>query len=131
MKFSRPAVEFRSNKVCKRGYRVHSWRKLCYNFKDLKVNQWIESCIRVNSIENSVQDHLPYISKTTSLYFTTLAYPKWPYVCLKINMYIICYMISFLSKSSTIFHHDMWSCDCVTMACDITLIPDPSSKSKK
>ena len=29
-----------------------------------------------NSIENSIQDYLPYIHKTTSPYFVTLAYPK-------------------------------------------------------
>jgi len=65
-----------------------------------------------NSIENLVQDYLPYILKAHSLCPTTLAYPKWPCVFLKVNMYYICYMMSF-------FHNLLCSsivtCDYVTV----------------
>jgi len=47
--------------------------------QDLRVGQVNKPCIGLtqeNSIENSVQDHLPYIPQTTGLYTTTLAYPK-------------------------------------------------------
>ena len=39
-------------------------------------------------------------------------------------------MILFLLEPSTIFHHGTWLCDCVTVTCDITLIPNPSSKNR-
>ena len=48
-------------------------------FNSLRVDQRKESCIRViqeNSIENSVQDGLPYILITHGPCSTTLAYPK-------------------------------------------------------
>ena len=48
-------------------------------FNDLRVDQRKEPCIRIiqeNSIENSVQDGLPYIPITHGLCSTTLAYPK-------------------------------------------------------
>jgi len=82
--------------------------------KDLRVSQWDKPYIRLtqeNSIENSVQDCLPYISKTNGLCSTTLVYPKLPCVCFKVNIYIIYCITSFLSEYSTIFHCDMWSCD--------------------
>ena len=48
-------------------------------FNDLRVDQrkkpYIEF-IQENSIENSVQNCLPYILKPNSLCSTTLAYPK-------------------------------------------------------
>ena len=47
--------------------------------KDLRVSQKEESCIvltQENSIENSVQDCLPYILIVHGLCSTTLAYPK-------------------------------------------------------
>jgi len=47
--------------------------------QDLRVGQANEPCIRLtqeNSIEDSVQDCLPYIPQTTGLCTTTLAYPK-------------------------------------------------------
>ena len=43
-------------------------------------------------------------------------------------MCIIYGMILFLSESSTVFYHGMWSCDSVT--CDIPLSPNPSSKNR-
>jgi len=64
--------------------------------KDLRVGQWDKSCIGLtqeNSIENSVQDCLPYISKTNGSCFTTLAHSKWPFVCLKVNIYNTLYDI--------------------------------------
>ena len=42
-----------------------------------------------NLIENFVQDCPFYIPKTNGLCSTTLAYPKWLYICLKVNMCII------------------------------------------
>ena len=55
-----------------------SWR-VVLQLKDLKVGQWIESCIELtqeNSIENSVQDCLPYIQISNSPCKLFLAYPK-------------------------------------------------------
>ena len=59
-----------------------------------------------NSIENSVQDHLPYISQTTSLCITTLAYPKWSCVCLKANM---CITVIFQTPKHVQLQHDIKS----------------------
>ena len=59
--------------------------------KDLRVGQWKEPCIGLtqeNSIENSVQDCLPYIQIPNGLCKLFLTYPKWPCVCLKVNMCI-------------------------------------------
>jgi len=45
----------------------------------LRISQVNKPCIGLtqeNSIENSIQDCLPYIPQTTSLCTTTLAYPK-------------------------------------------------------
>ena len=78
-------------------------------------------------IENSVQDCLPYIPYTTGPCTTTLAYPKWPCVCLKTTMCIIYSIILSLPESSIVFYYSMWSCDNVT--CDIPLNPNPSSKN--
>ena len=47
--------------------------------KDLRVGQWKEPYIgftQENSIENSVQDSLPYIQIPNGLYKLFLAYPK-------------------------------------------------------
>ena len=56
-------------------------------------------CIRVtqeNSIENSVQDSLPYIWIPNGLCELNLAYPKWPCVHLKVDICIThCLMSSF------------------------------------
>ena len=52
---------------------------LYYELKILelvKENNLVLKLIQENLIENSVQDHIPYIPKTNSLYSTTLAYPK-------------------------------------------------------
>ena len=49
----------------------------------LRVGSKNNSCIREtqeNSIENSVQDGLPYILITHGLCSTILAYPKQPYI---------------------------------------------------
>ena len=102
-------------------------------FQDLRVDQEREHCIEFtqeNSIENSIQDCLRYKPQTTGLCTITLAYSKWPYVCLKATIYIVYSITSFLSESSTIFHHGTWSCDSVTVTCDIPLIPNPSFKNR-
>ena len=64
--------------------------------KDLRIGQWEEPCIGLtqeNSIENSVQDGLPYIQIPNGLCKLFLTYPKWPCVCLKVNMHFTCCMI--------------------------------------
>ena len=49
-----------------------------------------------NSIENSLQDCLPFILKVYGLYYVLLAYPKQPYVYLKANIhYAYCMTLSF------------------------------------
>jgi len=104
--------------------------------RDLRVGQWKEPCIGLtqeNSVENSVQDCLPYIQIPNNLCELFLAYSKWPCVCLKVNIYTICYMISSLSECSTSFHvscdlwlcHLMWpavwQCDLVTLTLTLVL----------
>ena len=62
---------------------------ICYNLQDLKVGQEKEPCIgftQENSIENSVQDCLPYILKLHGPCQLLLAYPKQLCVCFKIDM---------------------------------------------
>ena len=101
--------------------------------QNLKVSQVKEPCIALiqeNLIENSVQDCLPYILLTDGPCSTTLAYPKWLYVCLKAIMYIIHNLMLFLLEPSTIFHHGIWPCNSVTMTCDIPLIPKSSPKNR-
>jgi len=64
---------------------------------DLRVGQKSKSCIGLtqeNSIENSVQDYLLYIQIPNGLCKLFLAYPKWPCICLKVNMYFICFITS-------------------------------------
>ena len=64
----------------------------------LRVGQVKEPCIGLtqeNSIENSVQDCLPYIQIPNGLCELFLAYPKQPCVCLKVNICITRYMTSF------------------------------------
>ena len=75
---------------------------------------WVKVVI---SIENFVQGYLSYILKSNSLCSTTLAYPKWPCVFLKVNMCITCYMTLSLLDPSTVFYRATWSCDCVTVTC--------------
>ena len=99
--------------------------------KDLRVGQWKESCIGLtqeNSIENSVQDCLPYIQIPNGPCKLFLAYPKWPCVCLKINICIThCMTSSFqnflcpLTISSDVTY-------CVT-AWSYHSNPNPSSKN--
>ena len=52
---------------------------LCYELKILELvkgKNLVLELTQENLIENSVQDHLPYIPKTNSLCSTLLAYPK-------------------------------------------------------
>ena len=61
----------------------------CYKLKNLRVGQEDEPCIGLtqeNSVENSVQDCLPYIQIPNGLCELFLAYPKQPCVCLKVNI---------------------------------------------
>ena len=65
--------------------------------RNLSVGLREEPCIgftQENSIENSVQDCLPYIHIPNGPCELFLAYPKWPCVCLKVNMYFTCFIIS-------------------------------------
>jgi len=56
------------------------WRwRMVLQIKDLRVGQWKEPYIGLtqeNSIENSVQDCLPYILLPNSLCKLFIAYPK-------------------------------------------------------
>jgi len=111
-------------------------------FNGLRVDQRKESCIRVtqeNSIENSVQDGLPYILITHGLCSTTLAYPKWPCVSLKANIWRLTYVKYMLwHHCSRSFYYIMWVWWCdhdsiivwqfVTVTCDVTLDPNLSFK---
>ena len=61
-------------------------------------------------IENSEQDCLSYILIPNSLHKLFLAYSKWLCVCLKVNMYITCYIILSFSECFIFFHMscDLW-----------------------
>ena len=98
--------------------------------KDLRVDQWILGLTQENLIENSIWDHLPYIPKTNGLCSTTLAYPKWPYVWLKVNIYIICYIISSFQNLQP---SSIMTCDFVTILWQqpVMLNPNPSSQNKE
>jgi len=67
--------------------------------QDLRVSQVKKPYIGLtqeNSIENSVQDCLPYIQIFNGLCELFLAYPKQPCVCLKVNICITrCILLSF------------------------------------
>jgi len=106
--------------------------------KDLRVGQWKEPCIRLtqeNSIENSVQDCLPYILIPNGPCKLFIAYPKWPCVCLKVNMWFTHYIMSS-------FQNLLYPSMCyvtVTMSSDVTCCvtvwsrhsnPNPSSKNR-
>ena len=100
--------------------------------KDLRVGQWKEPCIGLtqeNSIENSVQDCLPYIQVPNGLCKLFLTYPKWLYICLKVNMYITYYMTLSFPASC-----DLWpvSSDvtCCVTAWSCHSNPNPSSKNR-
>ena len=106
--------------------------------KNLRVGQWKEPCIGLtqeNSIENSVQDYLPYILLPNGPYKLFLAYPKRPCVCLKINMCFTRCMTSFF-RTFYVLLCVMWL---VTMSSDVTYCmtvwschsnPNPSSKNR-
>ena len=80
----------------------------------LRVRQVKESYIGLtqeNSIENSVQDSLPYIQIPNGLCKLFLAYPKQPCICLKINMcFTYCITSSFQNLLPPFMHHV--TCDC-------------------
>ena len=111
---------------------------LLLQIKDLRVGQWKEPCIGLtqeNSIENSVQNCLPYILIPNGLCELFLVYPKWPYVCLKINMcFTYCMMLSFQNLLHPSMCHVTW--DCVIwcdLLCDSMILspnPNPSSKNR-
>ena len=123
-------------------YRCRVWIEVLW-LKDLRVGQWIEPCIestQENSIENSIQDYLSYIQISNGPCELFLAYPKWPCIHLKVNIYITYCMISSLSEYSIFFYvsYDlslllllcclMWlMCDQVMSSLTLTL----SSKNRK
>ena len=96
-------------------YRIHMVHATLLQLKDLSVGQWEEPCIgftQENSIENSVQDGLPYIQIPNSLCELFLTYPKRLCVCLKINMcFTCCMMSSFQNLLPPSMCHV--TCDCV------------------
>jgi len=86
----------------------------------LRVGQVKEPCIGLtqeNSIENSVQDGLPYIPIPNGLCKLFLTYPKRPCICLKVNMCFTCCM---MSSFQNLLHPSMRyvTCDCVIW-CDL------------
>jgi len=99
--------------------------------QDLRVGQVKELCIRLtqeNSIENSVQDCLPYIQIPNGLYKLFLAYSKWPCV-----LHIVWHHPS---RTFYILLCVMWL---VTMSSDVTCYvtawschsnPNPSSENR-
>ena len=103
--------------------------------QDLRVGQVKEPYIGLtqeNSIENSVQDCLPYILIPNGLYELFLAYPKWLCICLKVNMYITYYMISSFSEYSMFFYVSSDVTCCVTAwSCHSNLNPSPKNRIKK
>jgi len=93
-----------------------SW--YCYKLKTLELikrKNLVLGLIQENSTENSVQDCLLYMLIPNSPCKLFLAYPKWPYVCLKINMYITHCITSSLPECSMSFH----------MLCDLSLPLSP------
>ena len=111
--------------------------------KDLRVGQWIESCIGLiqeNSIKSSLQSNLSYIPIHIVHASYCTSYSKVPCVRHKVNMWCICCMTSLLLEPSTSFHasydlllslllhHLMWLiCDWVMLSLTLTL----SSKNRK
>jgi len=88
--------------------------------KDLRVGRWEEPCIGLtqeNSIENSVQDGLPYIQIPNGLCEPFLTYSKQPCVCLKVNM---CFTYCMTSSFQNLLHPSLChvTCDCVIW-CDL------------
>ena len=88
-------------------------------------------------MKNSVQDCLPYILIPNGPCELFIAYPKWLCVCLKINMCLICYMMSSLLESSSFFHMscDLWlslsPCYLMWLMCDqVMLSLNSSSKNR-
>jgi len=74
---------------------------LVLQLRNLSVGLGEEPCIEFiqeNSIENSVQDGLPYIQIPNGLCELFLTYPKQPCVCLKVNMFFTCGMTSFFQN---------------------------------
>jgi len=102
-----------------------SWEVL--QTQALRVGQVKKPCIGLiqeNSIENSVQDGLPYIQIPNGLCELFITYPKQPYVCLKINMCFTCCMTSsFHNLLHPSMHHV--TCDCVIwcdLLCDSVIV---------
>jgi len=86
-----------------------------------------------NSIENSVQDCLPYIQIPNGLYELFLAYPKWSYVCFEVNIYFPhCMTSSFQNLLHPSMYREtlwpchlmwpaMWQCDLVPLTLTLVL----------
>jgi len=99
--------------------------------QDLRVGQVKEPYIGLtqeNLIENSVQDYLTYIQIPNGLYKLFLAYPKWPCVCLKVNICITHCMTSSVPDCSMSFYtsHDLWLslslCHLMWLICDQVML---------
>ena len=85
-----------------------------YKLKILELIK-IKNLVLELTQENSVQDCLLYMLISNSPCKLFLAYPKWLYVCLKVNMYITYYITSSLPECSTSFH----------VLCDLSLLLSP------
>ena len=77
----------------------------------IKKRNLVLELTQENLIENSVQDCLPYILKPIVNATLLLAYSKQPCVCLKVNMYLTCYMTSFFQN---LLYSSIVICDHVT-----------------
>jgi len=70
----------------------------CYKFKTLELVKKVNLVLGLtqeNSIENSLQDCLPFILKAHGPCYILLAYPKQPCVYLKTNIHYVYYITSF------------------------------------
>jgi len=79
-------------------------------------------------VENSIPDCLPYIQIPNGSCELFLAYPKWPCVCLKVNICITHCITSSLPECSISFHVscDLWPslslCHLMWLMCDQVML---------
>ena len=101
----------------------------CYKLKTLELVKRMNLVLGLtqeNSIENSIQNCLPYIQIPNGLYKLFLAYPKWPCICFKVNICIThCMTSSFYASCNLWPYHLMWPAmwqhDLVTLTLTLVL----------
>jgi len=91
--------------------------KECYKLRTLELvkrKNLVLGLTQENSIENSVQDGLPYIQNLIVCAILLLAYSKWLCICFKVNRwYLYCMMSSF--QNLLLLSHI--TCDCCDLEC--------------